>query len=139
MTAYFKTMARKSSWSAVLRTSPISQSFMCNATYGSILHLKSLSILSPRAHVSLSPKSGASSSLFPIRHILHLPVFLFQLPLHFKIQLALALDLLLLHVSEDAGVHCLSCISQYENDVMDSRRVWEDVQLDQLSAACAQR
>lgn len=43
----------------------------------------------------------------PIADILHLPVLFLQLPLHLKVDLSFSLEPLLLHVADDALVHCL--------------------------------
>lgn len=39
--------------------------------------------------------------------MLHLPVFLLQLPLHLEVHLSFAFDALLLHISDHSLMHCL--------------------------------
>jgi hypothetical protein len=62
---------------------------------------------------------------------LHLLVFLLKPPLHLEVGLSLFLDPLLLHVSNDSGVHCLELVS-CDSKVL--RVPWHTA----FSAVCAQ-
>lgn len=51
--------------------------------------------------------TGGLFCIATVGHGLELAVFLFQLGLHVKVELALPLYSLLLHVTKDTCVHCL--------------------------------
>lgn len=80
-----------------------------------IRRFRSPPIISFHSQFPLDSMKHISPSLIhhlpTIMHALHLPILLLQGPLHLEIQLPLLLQPLLLHISHDALVHCLRCVS----------------------------